>query len=149
MEISIQRITRRNRKQILALSLAEGQKGFVETPAQCLKEARRLWIWHPVAICADGWPVGFAMYGRFPWEGKRGRVWLDRLLIGEQYQGKGYGKRALLALCCRLKTQYRCEEIYLSCYADNPAAIGLYQQVGFRFNGEKDINGEDVMVLRC
>lgn len=147
MEMLIQPVSWRNRKQVLGLCLAENQKGFIESTAQCLKEARRLWLWHPVAISVDGLVVGFAMYGRFPREGKSGRVWLDRLLIGAQYQGQGFGKKALSVLCERLKNQYRCKEIYLSCYPENIGAIAMYQKAGFQFNGEKDLNGEDIMVL--
>lgn len=148
MEILICPVSRHNRKQVLGLSVAETQKGFIETPAQCLKEAGQLWLWRPVAISVDGEIVGFAMYGRFPREGQSGRVWLDRLLIGAQYQGRGFGKKALLLLCERLKEQYGCDEIFLSCYPENTSAIAMYQKAGFQINGEKDINGEDVMVLR-
>lgn len=148
MEMLISPVSSQNRKQVLSLSVAENQKGFIESPAQCLQEARRLWLWRPVAISVDGETVGFAMYGRFPHEGKSGRVWLDRLLIGAQYQGRGFGKKALLTLCERLKEQYGCDEIFLSCYPENIGAIAMYQKAGFQLNGEKDINGEDVMVLR-
>ena len=148
MEVSIQPISRRNRKQVLGLSLAEEQKGFVESPAECLREARRIRLWRPVAICASDQVVGFAMYGKFPQKGERGRVWLDRLLIDRQYQGKGYGRTAISALCRRLNRQYHCDAIYLSCYPANTTAMTLYQNMGFQCNGEKDINGEDVMVLK-
>lgn len=147
MDISIQRVSRRNRRQVLELSLPEHQRRFVESPAQCLEEARRLWLWRPVAICAGDDIVGFAMYGRFPHEG--GRVWLDRLLIGGEYQGRGYGKSALELLCAHIGKKYGCKEIYLSCYAENTAALALYRRAGFRENGEKDINGETVLVLAC
>lgn len=130
----------------MALSAGPGQEDFVETPAQCLEEARRLRLWRPVAICAKGEVVGFAMYGRFPREGSRGRVWLDRLLIDKRYQGLGYGAASVDLLCRRLQREYQCDRVFLSCYPENKAAIALYEKKGFRFNGEKDINGEDVMV---
>lgn len=146
MKLSIEPVSRDNRERVLALSLAPGQEGFVETPAQCLQEARRLWLWRPVAICDQGEVVGFAMYGRFPREDTHGRVWLDRLLIDRQYQGKGYGGAAVDILCRRLQQEYHCDQVYLSCYSQNRAAISLYEKKGFQLNGEKDINGEDVMV---
>ena len=149
MELSIKPVSARNRKQVLELSLAESQKGFVESPRECLREARRLWLWRPVAILDADVVVGFAMYGKFPHDGERGRVWLDRFLIDERYQGRGYGRKALSALCGRLRETYGCDEIYLSCYPENQSAIRLYQRAGFQRNGEKDINGEDVMVLTC
>ena len=120
----------------------------MESPAACLREARRIWRWRPVAIYADSQIVGFAMYGKFPQRGEEGRVWLDRLLIGRQHQGRGYGKTAISALCHRLRQQYGCDAIYLSCYPANTRAMALYENMGFQPNGEKDVNGEDVMVLQ-
>lgn len=146
MELSVEPVTKGNRAQVLALAVAEEQKGFVETPAQCLEEASRLGLWRPVALCTGGEIVGFAMYGRFPREGTHGRVWLDRLLIDRRHQGKGYGAAAVDILCRRLQKEYACDRVFLSCYPHNKAAIALYEKKGFCFNGEKDINGEDVMV---
>lgn len=37
--------------------------------------------------------------------------------------------------------------VYLSVYGDNAAAIHLYRQAGFSFNGDYDTKGERVMVL--
>ena len=48
----------------------------------------------------------------------------------------------------RIRREYPdCQNILLSVYADNPLAARLYRQFGFEWNGEKDINGEDVMIL--
>ena len=86
------------------------------------------------------------MYGCFAQPEPEGQLWLDRLLIDKKYQGKGYGKRVVLALLDRLRTEYSCDTIYLSVYETNSHAIHLYQQIGFHFNGEYDTNGEHVMV---
>lgn len=147
MELKIEPVSAKNRKSVLALTAAPGQEGFVETPAACLREARRLRLWRPVAILAEQTVIGFAMYGFFPREGAHGRVWLDRLLIGGGQQGKGYGMAAIGLLIDRLRREYGCGEVFLSCYPQNTAAMRLYQKLGFAPNGEKDINGEDVLVL--
>ena len=44
--------------------------------------------------------------------------------------------------------RYPNKDIYLSVFKGNDVAAGLYKEFGFRFNGEKDIHGEDVMVMR-
>ena len=59
--------------------------------------------------------------------------------------GKGYGKQAVLSLLDRLHTEYQSGTVYLSVYENNPHAIKLYQQIGFRFNGKYDSKGEHIM----
>ncbi len=75
-----------------------------------------------------------------------GRLWLDRFLIDSHYQGKGYGKAALQGILAFLASKYPKKKVYLSVIRENSTAIRLYQEFGFRFTGEKDIHGEDVMV---
>lgn len=76
----------------------------------------------------------------------RGRLWLDRFLIDCRYQGNGYGKAALELMIKYLSRKYHEKDIYLSVVKENAVAIRLYQSHGFKFTGEKDIHGEDVMV---
>lgn len=150
MNLHFERITRRNRREALRLKVAEGQEGFIESVSQCLKEARGSLVWRPVAIRDRRRMVGFAMYGYFWWEYfPFGRLWLDRLMIDAECQGKGYGKAALSGLLQRLSHRYPGKDIYLSVIRGNDVAVRLYQEFGFRFNGEKDIHGEDVMVRRA
>ena len=86
------------------------------------------------------------MYGYLPFLGE-GQLWFDRLLIDKQYQHKGYGRAAVAALLKRLQQEYpSCSCVYLSVYEDNTAAIRLYRQAGFSFNGEYDTKGERIMV---
>ena len=55
----------------------------------------------------------------------------------------------LAALLELLRGLYGPRDIYLSLYANNQAALSLYRKFGFVFNGETDVNGEQVMVLRA
>ena len=151
-------VNSRNRAEVEHLEVFAEQSGFIESVTQCLQEADKLELWtigseadrrrcwRPVGVYDGDALIGFAMYGFF-WEYLPfGRLWLDRLLIDKKYQGKGYGKRVVLALLDRLRTEYSCDTIYLSVYETNSHAIHLYQQIGFHFNGEYDTNGEHVMV---
>lgn len=146
MNLHFEPITKQNQDDALRLRLADNQKGFVEPVEECLREARHCRRWHPVGIYDGDTMVGFAMYGYFFWQYlPHGKLWLDRLLIDEQYQGKGYGQASLSGLLTRLKSEYSCKKIYLSVIKDNQAAISLYEKFGFRFNGQRDIHGEYVM----
>ena len=113
-----------------------------------MSEAERNPAWRPVVILADGMPAGFAMYGFFADEGSFGRVWLDRLMVDQNFQGHGIGSAALNAMIDRLVEEYGCNEIYLSVYESNTRAISMYKRRGFEFNGELDAKGELVMVLK-
>ena len=90
-------VNSRNRAEVEHLEVFAEQSGFIESVTQCLQEADKLELWRPIGIYDRGMLIGFAMYGYFP-EPAPGQVWLDRLLIDKKYQGKGYGKRVVLAL---------------------------------------------------
>lgn len=142
MNIRIESITEKNENEVLQLETAEGQEGFVESVEECLAESRVWRQWKPVAIYDDTQMVGFAMYGYL-----LGRVWFDRLLIDQRFQGRGYGRKAVEALLLRIHKEYpQQSQIYLSVVEGNDQAAKLYQDFGFAFNGERDTKGEHVMV---
>ncbi|NFH69437.1 GNAT family N-acetyltransferase [Clostridium botulinum] len=147
MNLNLKKVTYKNYEEVKSVHVAKGQEGFIETTEQCLNEAKNLDIWRPVGIYDDKKLIGFAMYGFFKNEGENGRVWLDRFMIGSDHQGKGYGKTSLILLINQLKKEYNCDEIFLSIYESNIIATKLYKEIGFKFNGEFDINKEKVMVL--
>lgn len=148
MNIEIKGVTKENLKEILSLHVSVNQKSYVESTKQCLEDATECDCYKPAGLYQNGILVGFVMYGLFPKEGQKGRVWLDRYLIDECFQGKGFGSIMLNAVIEHLIKIYHCDEIYLSLYEDNQRALHLYQKFGFQFNGERDINGEKVMVKR-
>lgn len=141
-------VTDSNRSEVLKLSIKEEQAGFVESVAQCLKEARQSAVWRPVGIYDSGRLIGFAMYCLWKEDLPHGRVWLDRFLIDRREQGKGYGTVVLPILMEHILSQYRCSRLYLSVVPENKPAIRLYQKFGFRFTGESDWNGELVMAYQ-
>ncbi|WP_195986504.1 GNAT family N-acetyltransferase [Clostridium sp. D53t1_180928_C8] len=147
MNLIIKKVNENNYKEIVNLKVAKGQENYIETVEACLEEAKEYSVWNPVGIYDKEKPVGFAMYGLFLEEGDNGRVWLDRFLISAENQGMGYGKTAVKFLIDHLYKGYGYDEVYLSVYEDNKNAINLYKELGFKFNGEDDVNGEKVMVI--
>ncbi|WP_251639688.1 GNAT family N-acetyltransferase [Sporosarcina sp. NCCP-2716] len=145
MDLSIHDVTASNYREILQLQVADSQKGFIETPYQCLEDSVTWKQFRPVGLYAGETLVGFAMYGLFEEEGLAGRLWIDRLLIDVRYQGQGYGKRFMVLLIAHVLEQYGQQPIYLSVYPDNMNAIRLYEQLGFSFTGELDEHGEHIM----
>ena len=148
MKLHFEPVTDANRQEVMKLHTAPGQEGFIEDVSECIKEAEKRKCWRPLGIYDGETLVGFAMYGFF-WEYLPfGRVWMDRLLIGAGYQGRGYGKAALSGLMERIRQEYKRKKVYLSVYKENKRAAAMYEKYGFRFNGQHDTHGEDVMVYR-
>ncbi len=147
MDLRIEPVNIANRRLLEGMAVAPGQENNIEPIECCMSEAERNPLWRPVVILADGMPAGFAMYGFFADEGSLGRVWLDRLMIDQKFQGRGIGSASLNAMIGRLMAEYGCDKIYLSVYESNTRAISMYKRRGFEFNGELDAKGELVMVL--
>ena len=147
MNLKFKNIDSYNYNEAINLKVKEIKEGFIETVSECLDEAKELSLWRPVGIYDNNEIIGFAMYGLWKNEGSSGRVWLDRFMIGENFQGNGYGKVSLQSIINKIAKEYKCSEIYLSIYENNTVAIDLYKKFGFEFNGELDRNGELVMKL--
>ncbi|MGL5694506.1 MAG: GNAT family N-acetyltransferase [Peptostreptococcaceae bacterium] len=147
MNLQIKKISKNNYEEILKLQVSKEQEGFIESIEECLEEANQDSKWREVGIYDEDVPVGFAMYALFKDEGEHGRVWLDRFLIDEKYQGKGYGKVGVITILKQLYREYNHTKIYLSVYDNNECAISLYEKIGFEFNGEVDTKGERVMLI--
>lgn len=147
MKLAIKEVNDKNNNEVLKLKVKKSQEGFIETVEECLNEAKQISLWRPVGIYNYNELIGFAMYGLWENEGADGRVWLDRFMIGDEFQGKGYGSESLKLILSRIHNQYKRNEIYLSIYENNDLAIKMYEKIGFKFNGELDINGEKIMKL--
>lgn len=138
-EIYFKKIDETNESEVRRLSLRASQLDFIESIDQCLAEAEEHKEWRPVAIYNDELVVGFAMYGSF---GSNRDTWIDRIMIDKNYQGQGYGRRAMKQLIQKVSTEYKVNVVYLSIVEENKAAYQLYNQLGFEYTNEKDPNGE-------
>ena len=141
-------ITEENRREVENLQLFPEQRSYIESVPECLAEAEQTREWRTVGIYDGPTVVGFAMYGCFAQPEPEGQLWLDRLLIDRDYQGHGYGHVVLPMMIEKLRNEYHRKKIYLSVVEENQGAIHLYEKFGFRFNGETDVHGEKVMVLK-
>lgn len=65
MELHFEPITEENRKEAEALSPAPGQENYIESVADCMREADERDSWRPLGIYDGSTLVGFAMYGFF------------------------------------------------------------------------------------
>ncbi|MDR2284435.1 MAG: GNAT family N-acetyltransferase [Sphingobacterium sp.] len=88
---------------------------------------------HPQAIYANDILIGFILSG--PYIDDDDNFWILRYMIDYKYQGKGYGKRALLSFIEQIRQKGLVQEIFLGLDAANEKAIKVYTACGFRFTG--------------
>lgn len=83
---------------------------------------------YPLGIYQEETMIGFLLYDydeTFPgWS-------MSRFMIGEQFQGKGYGKQAAMAFLEYFKSKHNAEKLYISVSLENTVARKMYSSIGF------------------
>ncbi|MBC1500434.1 GNAT family N-acetyltransferase [Listeria weihenstephanensis] len=145
MNLRIERVDQTNWRQVTALSVSLNQKNFIESNTYSILEAHYIADWYPVGLYSDDSLVGFAMYGCY----ENNSVWLDRLMIDQNYQGQGFGERFLKYLIEHLKNNFKIKNILLSFTPSNQVAKIFYEKKGFSNTNEIDENGELIYSYNC
>lgn len=145
--IEFRKITGDNIDDIIALEVGENQKDYIETTnLRSFVDAHMLNAdgipATPIAIYADGVAVGFLMYiydtldhesfEKEVFYGKKSYfIWY--IMIGEGYQGKGYGKLAFEKMLMDIENMPYGEAEYLTLFyhTSNVIAKTLYASFGF------------------
>ena len=142
MNVSLRSVDESNFRPVIALDVGPEQQRFVAPNVRSIAESKIYPYLTPQAVYADEQLVGFALYGRDP---ETEKYWIVRLMIDAAYQGKGYGKAAMLSLLDRMRLMPECREVFLSFVPDNEFAARLYHRIGFERTGEMDESGEIIM----
>lgn len=144
--VQLKPVTGENLDEVLALKVHESQAGFVSTAAEALAQA---YVYpetaFPFAVYDNQTVVGLIMMGYYE---AKGYYTLWKLLIGRQYQRRGYGRQALEQGIAFLKERFRVKEIYTGVIPENHAAKKLYHSVGFAETGLFE-NGMEELCLKC
>ena len=75
----------------------------------------------------------FSGFGRYQiFHGVRIGWSMSRFMIGRQFQGNGYGKRAVREFLDYFKKKHGADRIYISVSLDNAVARKMYSDIGFR-----------------
>jgi RimJ/RimL family protein N-acetyltransferase len=134
------------RERLLALAPRPEQERFAGRLAETLPAAEADPEREPVAILADGEPVGFFVLHRGPAAGElapEGRdVLLRAFLVDAAAQGRGIATRALAGLPDFVSERLPgVRRIVLSVNVKNPAAIRTYERAGFSDSGRLYLGG--------
>lgn len=144
MSVSLREITPENFRECVNLKVADEQQNFVAPNVMSIAQSKIYPTMNIRAVYAGDEIAGFAMFGL---DTDDDRYYLVRLMIDQKFQGKGYGKAALLEIIDAMKRIEDCREIYLSFVPDNTGAEQLYKSVGFESTGDTNDSGEIIMRL--
>ena len=143
--VYLKEINQDNWKQAIRLDVAAEQQRFVASNLYSIAEAIFNPTYVPLAIYNETETmVGFLMYGTNP---DNDELWILRLMVDQQYQGRGYGRAAMEEIIRRLQARPDCQEIFTSYEPDNHVAAKLYRSLGFEETGRVE-DGELVVCLR-
>lgn len=121
-------IDKSNYWDCMALAVDDSQAGFVADNKQSLVEAAYEDGLYVLGIYDKETMVGFVLYDyddTFPgWS-------MSRFMIGKQFQGKGYGKQAVVAFLDYFKKKHNADRLYISVSLDNTVARKMYSNLGF------------------
>jgi diamine N-acetyltransferase len=139
--VSLQPITRETVWSIVDLKVAPDQEKFIAPNSDSLLEAQfapEAWF---RAIYAGDVPVGFVMVAENsnahgPLSTPTGEYFLWRLMIAADYQGRGYGRRALDLLVAALQARPDVTMLVTSCGQGEGSPREFYHKAGFKETGE-------------
>lgn len=127
--MEFKKIDKSNYWDCISLKVDESQQHFVADNTCSLVEASFEEGLYTLGIYHKEEMVGFILYDyddTFPgWS-------MSRFMIGKQYQGKGYGKQAVIEFLDYFKENHNANEIYISVSLGNTIAPKMYTDIGFR-----------------
>lgn len=106
---------------------------FVASNAFSIAQSKVQKGWTVKAIYNEELIIGFTMYG-YCYETDFYEI--CRFMIDHKYQGKGYGRVALIKIIEEMKINEDCKEIYISFDPNNKIARSLYESLGFKDTGK-------------
>jgi diamine N-acetyltransferase len=139
--VELRQITPDNFDDVIALRVADDQRDYLPPVVEMLAWAHVASECRPFAIYSGDTPVGFAMYGYIPADG---RCWVNGFMVDERHQRRGIGRAALEQLLAKMTAESGGANLLLSVHPDNTRAMLLYESFGFRDTGKRQ-NGEAIM----
>lgn len=128
--IKFREITEENYRECMRLKVKEHQLEYVDrgnyialSKAYVHRESA-----YPFAVYDDDTMIGFVQYREIH---DLGNYLLDKIMICDMYQGKGYATQVMEKLINDLKRESKYRRLCLCVHKDNIDAIRLYHKFGF------------------
>lgn len=129
MEIRLVEINQANYQECIELKVTKEQEKFVATNIFSLVQAAYEPELYPLGIYSNNKMVGFILYD---FDQELNGWSMSRFMIDEKYQNQGIGKLALQKFIEFFINKYGEQVLYTSAEVDNPIAIRLYEEFGFK-----------------
>ncbi len=148
----IRDITIQNWQDIIRLKVRDDQKNFVASNLYSIAQSKfgdeyeGHWDLFPFAIYDGNKPVGFLMYA-LNFEHPTHQAFIQRLMVDENFQGKGYGRFGMNWMLDLFRADERIKIVGISYEPHNEIARTLYADLGFEETG-KIVDGETVATLK-
>ena len=143
--IYFKKINEDNFDVVIGLKVAEGQEQYVASNVKSLAQAYLYYENHdvyPFAIYNDEIVVGFMMLDE-DLEDASMNIW--RIMIGEEYQNKGYGREALELIIQLIKDSHKYQTITIDYVVGNNQAQHLYSDFCFKECGSQ-LDGKEIVM---
>lgn len=137
----IRPVTLENWQTLIGLKVRDDQKHFVASNVYSIAQAHfgdefeGHWDLFPFGIYDGDIPVGFLMYG-LNFEYPKHQAYIQRLMVDEKFQGKGFGRFAMKWMLEIFRADERIKVAGISYEPDNEGARKLYASLGFVETGE-------------
>lgn len=143
MSVELRPVTIENWQALIKLKVREDQNNFVASNVYSLAQAHfgdeyhGHWDLFPFGIYDGDTPVGFVMYA-FNFEYPKHQAYIQRLMVDENFQGRGYGRFGMEAMLKVFRADERIKTVGISYMPDNETGRKLYASLGFVETGEMD-----------
>lgn len=123
IEVDFRGIDKTNYWDCMTLTVHESQVGFVDDNKQSLVEAAYEDNIYTLGIYHGETMVGFVLYD---YDDTLPGWSMSCFMIGKQFQGKGYGKQAVLDFLDYFKNKHNADKLYISVSLENTVAHKMY-----------------------
>ncbi|PQQ45666.1 GNAT family N-acetyltransferase [Bacillus thuringiensis] len=129
-KIYLKAIDKSNWEEAIRLSVKEEQQTFITSNLYSIAEVQFLDNFYANGIYLDEKMIGFTMFGIDPDDNN---YWIYRLMIDENFQGKGIGKQAIYLVIDEIRRNNNANiSIIMIGYApENHTAKFVYKKAGF------------------
>jgi diamine N-acetyltransferase len=146
LNVTLEPITRANFEAVMDIELPPEQARYVASNAYSIAQAHYYPQFQPRAICHDGKPVGFLLFG-LPEEHAPGHYGIYRLMVDAALQNRGIGRRAMELLLRDLRARPDARRIWICYKPENAVGRRFYASLGFSEVGVDD-EGEMIAEIR-
>lgn len=137
--MELRAISADNAAAVRSLEVRPEQRSFVSPNAESLTEAETQTHAVPFAIYSDGDLVGFLMLYD---DGALPMIGLWRLMIAQEFQGRGFGAAAVRAVIDYARQRETVMELVVGALPGEHGPSGFYEAMGFVATGEVRDDGD-------